>query len=207
MSEFPVDTLQRLVSATLSRILEMDEGTARRLARLEGRVIALAVKDREWRVTASVSGGRIAIVEHHEGAIDVHISGRPGDFIALVRANQRGESLAAGRIEITGDLAVAQEVQALLRDLDVEPEELLSRYVGDVAAHRIGRAARFAGSTSRRTAERFEQDLMEYLRHELRAVPTRDEVTRFMREVYALDEQVERAHARLRRLAGRRRER
>ena len=199
-----LDAFTRVLNAALNRTFALDPSAAQRLTRLEGRTLAIVVRDRGWRLFAVVRAGRLQVGRFAVEAVDVTISGRPADFIALARANQRGEMLGAGRVEIQGDLAIAQEVQGLLSELELDWEGWLAARLGDSAAHRIGRAVRGAFAVGERTARRFEQDIAEYLRHELMILPQRDEVERYGRAVFDLADAVDRAEARLRRLVSRR---
>ena len=192
--------LERLLNTALNRVLALDAGAMMRLARLEGRTLAIRLRDRDWHARAVVSQGQLELRRASSEPVDVTITGRVADFIALARANRRGEALGAGRVEIMGDLAVAQDVQALLADLDIDWDEWLAGYVGDIAAHRLGRAVRGAAGLAGTSARRLEQDLADYLRHELALVPLRPELEAYGREVYALADAVERAAARVRRL-------
>ncbi|MEQ8661445.1 MAG: SCP2 sterol-binding domain-containing protein, partial [Gammaproteobacteria bacterium] len=131
--------LERLVNAALNRVLALDTGAVARLARLEGRTLAVRLRERDWQAFAVVHEGQLELRRVPAAAIDVTITGRVTDFVALARANRRGEAIGAGRVEIMGDLAVAQDVQALLAELDIDWDEWLAGYVGDVAAHRVGR--------------------------------------------------------------------
>ncbi|MEX2482499.1 MAG: SCP2 sterol-binding domain-containing protein [Gammaproteobacteria bacterium] len=198
------EALTRALNAALNRALALDSAAAVRLGRLEGRTLAVVVREHGWRVLTVVRSGRLNILRGEDNRVDVTISGRPSDFIALVRANQRGEILGAGRVEIQGDLAVAQEVQSLLGELDLDWEEWLAGRLGDIAAHHIGRAMRGVFAFGQHTARKLEADTAEYLRHELMIVPRRDELERYGREVFELADALERSEARLRRLLAKR---
>ena len=203
-SEAALETFSRVLNAALNRALALDAGAAQRLTRLEGRTLAIVVRDRGWRLFAVVRAGRLQVGRIAVEAVDVTISGRPADFIALARDNQRGEMLGAGRVEIQGDLAIAQEVQGLLSELELDWEGWLAVHLGEITAHRIGRAVRGVFAFGEKTARRLEQDIAEYLRHGLMILPQRDEVERYGRAVFDLADAVDRAEARLRRLVSRR---
>ncbi|MEQ8230533.1 MAG: SCP2 sterol-binding domain-containing protein, partial [Gammaproteobacteria bacterium] len=168
---------------------------------------AVRLRERDWQAFAVIHQGQLELRQLAPGAVDVTITGRTADFVALARANRRGEAIGAGRVEIMGDLAIAQDVQALLAELDIDWDEWLAGYFGDVAAHRVGRLLRGAAGFAGDTAKRFEQDAGDYLRHELALVPQRAELEGWGRDVYALADAVERAAARVRRLQAKRRAR
>ena len=97
-----------------------------------------------------------------------------------------------GYVELTGDAATAQRFQKLLDFAKPDLEEELSRFIGDVAAHRIGRS-RGASATGRATCPRtMGGNIREYLQEESRDLPSRYEVERFARQVGTLRDDVER---------------
>lgn len=204
MSDFAAPGSRRLLDSALNRLLALDSGAAVRLARLEGRTLAIELRGHGWQGHARIRHGAIEVLDATPDTVDVTVRGRPADFVALARANRRGESLGAGRVEISGDLAVAQEVQALLAALDLDFEALLARYFGDVAAHRLGNLVRGAAALAVRGTRKLEQDTADWLRYEVQGVPARDELEAFGRAVFELGDAVERAEARLARLRERR---
>lgn len=197
--------LERLVSSALSRLLTADADCAERLARLEGSVIEVQLKDSPRRAYALPGRHGVHLRRHHDGDVAVRVSGRMADFIAYARASRRGDSLGAGRIEISGDLAVAQQVQALLAELSIDWEEVLAGTIGDVPAHTLGRLARALGGWGEAALRRLERDAADYLKHESRLVVQRREVEDLGRAVFALADDVERLAARVQRLRERRR--
>jgi ubiquinone biosynthesis protein UbiJ len=103
-------------------------------------------------------------------------------------------------VEATGDMDVAQDFTRLLREADVDWEELLAGRIGDLAAHQLGRMARGFSRWGRETGEHLVRDLGEYLTEEVRMIPTHPELDEFLHAVDALRDDVERASARVSRL-------
>jgi len=192
--------LEDALSLALSRLLRSNADTAARLAALDGSVIEIALRDSARSAYALPSADGVKLKRHHDGAVAVKVSGRIADFLAYARASRRGDSLGAGRIEIAGDLAVAQQVQALLAELSIDWEELLSRTIGDVPAHQVGRAARAVFAFGKQALAKLERDTADYLKHESRLVVSRQELEQFGRAVFTLTDDVDRLEARLRRL-------
>lgn len=185
----------------LTRVLTSDADNARRLAALEGRTIVIALKQSNKEFALRVFQGQLTLVQIGDPTdAEVRMTGRPGDFLALARASRRGDTIAAGRIEITGDLAIAQQVQNFLLELEVDFEELLSQYVGDVAAHHIGRFVSAGVTKASSAGVKFERDLTDYLHHESRSVVAKYETTEFADSVNQLYDEVERLAARVDRL-------
>jgi len=85
----------------------------------------------------------------------------------------------------------------LLKRADLDWEELLSRYTGDVIAHQIGNLARSLTRWSKDAGARLGQDLAEYLLFESALLPPRLEVETFLDAVDQLRNDVDRLAARL----------
>ena len=205
---FPEALLTRLeavLSVALSRLLNTNPDTATRLAALEGRVIEVALRDSARSAFALPGAHGVHLRRRHDGPVAVKVSGRIADFVAYARASRRGDSLGAGRIEIAGDLAVAQQVQALLAELKIDWEELLARAIGDVPAHQVGRATRAVFALGREALAKLERDTADYLNHESQLLPRREDLDQFGRAVFVLADDVDRLEARLQRLRQRQR--
>ncbi len=117
-----------------------------------------------------------------------------GDSEALARARQ---------IELQGDAELAQQFSTLASMASPDIEELLSRAVGDVAAHQAGEASRGLAQWVTRARVSIDRSLSEFLQEERRDLPTRFEVEEFLVDVDELSSDVERAAARLKRLQAR----
>lgn len=191
--------LEEALSVALSHLLRTNSDTAARLVALEGSVIEVALRDSARSAYALPGAHGVTLKRRHEGVVAVKVSGRVADFLAYARASRRGDSLGAGRIEIAGDLAIAQQVQALLAELSIDWEELLSHTIGDVPAHQVGRAARAVFALGKQALAKFERDTADYLKHESRLVVSRLELEQFGRAVFSLADDIERLEARIKR--------
>ena len=183
----------------LIRLLREDSETAERLDRLHGRVICLQLATSTATVCIEL-GDPIKVSRACEGEPSVSLKGHLHDFVAYAQASRAGDAFGAGRIEISGDLAAAQELQRLLQTLNPDFDSWLARVVGDAAAHRVGRTVRAGLELATHQSRRLREDLVEYLMHELRLVPTRQEVATLTRQIHEVADAAERAAARLAKL-------
>ena len=196
----PLRAVERALSGALNRVLLSDEQRATRLAGLAGTLIEVCVRDTSWRLFAEPGAHGVRLLRTHEARADVRIVGRPADFIAFARSTRRGAALGAGRIEIAGDLAVAQQVQALLGELAIDWADVLAPLIGEVAAHQVTRLFEHGFRLAGGAARRIEGDLAEWLKYEAELTPTPAELSQFARAVATVADDVERLAARLRRL-------
>ena len=111
----------------------------------------------------------------------------------------RSES-ALREIEIEGSADFANTMQHLFRNLTWDVEEDLSRFLGDVVAHRLASQARVFAAWQREVAARAAENLAEYWTEEQPVLARALDVERFNREVGAVHDDVERIEKRIERL-------
>ena len=196
----PAAALSEAVGAAFRRLSANDPAVAGSFSRLDGRILAVEIRGGGPRVMLRFHSTHAEVLGEQSAQFDVRICGSIADFIAYARASRRGESAGAGRIEISGDLQTAQDVQTLIGAIDLDIEEILARYIGGVAAHQIGRALHAVTDYGRNAVSRLEQDLSDYVRVEAGVLPTRREVDDQRRAAFELADDLARLEARLRRL-------
>jgi ubiquinone biosynthesis accessory factor UbiJ len=130
---------------------------------------------------------------------DVTISGTPFALLRLAREG-RDDPTVAGRVRIVGDMETAQRLARALAQADPDFEELLSRLIGDAAAHQVGRGLRGAYSVVAAGADTVLRDLGEFLSEESRLTPVEAELSSFAAGVDILRDDVARLAKRIERL-------
>ncbi|MDH4047968.1 MAG: SCP2 sterol-binding domain-containing protein [Gammaproteobacteria bacterium] len=197
-----MDTLQtalRPLAALLNRQIR-SKSPARALCNgLDGKTLAVRVRDTGLATYVSVASGNILLSSQYEQEPDAIVSGTLLSLLRLFRSADEN-MIRDGEVEFSGDSDVAQQFQELMRFAKPDPEEELSRLVGDVAAHGIGEFARGVEKWSRQARATVGQNISEYLQEESRVLPSRYEVDRFRRRVETLRDDVARLEAKLRRL-------
>ena len=196
-----LDSALAIVAKALNRLLATDSVAAAKLEALRGRTVLVQLTSPRAAMRISVTEDGLALERDAESAADVRIDGKLSDFIAVARARRAGRTAPAGRIAIQGDLATVQQLQGVMSGLELDWEELLAQYVGDVAARRIGRVAGRTLSWLSATGSTAERNASEYLRYEIGLLPTREDVAEFGTGAMALSEDVERLAARVARLS------
>lgn len=187
------------MQTALNSALSGSSAAARDLKQLDGKVIALEIKELPFKLYFLPQNGKLTVQAEHTGKPDMTV--RAPSFALLEAALRRGEAPPRG-IELNGDAETAQIFSRLLKQADLDWEELLSRYVGDVAAHQIGNLAHGLLRWGKDAGERFGQDLAEYLVYESASLPARHEVTAFLDGVDHLRSDVDRFAVHLQQLSG-----
>jgi ubiquinone biosynthesis protein UbiJ len=194
----PLDAALELVERELNRHVAGSTAALDLLDELEGSSFAVHVEGLGITCVLRAEPGRLALGTDATGATAT-LRARPFDLLRLVGAD--GLSQVKGtKAEISGDLQVAERFAKLLKLARPDLEEELSRWIGDIPAHALGRAAQGASAWLRRAVRALGMNTAEYLQEESRALPAPLEAQAFYDDVERLRDGVERAAARLARL-------
>jgi ubiquinone biosynthesis protein UbiJ len=190
------ETLQRV----LNRYVSESTAARERLQALEGSSFAIEVAGTGLSCVLSAANGALHVAPYAVEPPTARLRAAPLDLLKLARSGRAVAGLRKTHAEITGDLHVAESFGALLELARPDLEEVLAGFVGDIAAHEIGRAAADGLAWLTRAARSFEMNTAEYLQEESRALPAALEAQAFYDDVERLRDDVERAAARLARL-------
>ena len=184
--------------ALLNRCIDSSAGASSLARRLEGTSLQVDIEG-ITRIRASAHRGRLALLAGSDSAADAVVSGSLSALLQLLRG---GANREPGRpaAQIRGDAETANRYRELFMLARPDPEEELSRWIGDFPARRVSliarRALEFAGRVRRTAGE----NIAEYLQEEGRDLVNRTELEEFLRGVDELRETADRIEARLGRL-------
>lgn len=202
---FPKAFTAVLEDAT-NRFLRLDPDTLKRLGDIEGKVISLRIQNANSNDGAVLyffpSEGGLQMRSELDGQADVTISGNPPAFMRLLMGERARGAFANGQMQISGDLELGQRFQRVLKKLDIDWEEVVSQYVGDVAAHKFGHIARGIRDWRRQAHATLRDDAREFLQEEVRLLPRAEHVEDFLGEIDKLRADVDRLEKRIQRLQG-----
>ena len=120
-------------------------------------------------------------------------------FRSLVNSDEKTNTFTPD-MEISGDANLAQRFQQILRNMEIDWEEHLSHWVGDTAAHKLGRVFKQSRELIKEVHQTVQMDISEYLRYEKNMLPDRDEVAEYIAAVDVLRNDAERLQLRIARL-------
>src|SRR6267142_4792914 len=148
------------------------------------------------RIRASAHQARLVLLAGDDSAADAVISGSPAALLHLFKG---GANRDPGRpaAQIRGDAEIANRYRELFMLARPDPEEELSRWIGDLAARRVSLFARRALELARQARRTAGENLAEYLQEEGRDLVNKTELEEFLRHVDALRETADRIEARL----------
>jgi ubiquinone biosynthesis protein UbiJ len=193
---FPI-LLATLAETVLNHALYLAPQSLDKMASLSGKRIRIEVQDLNFTLLPSAQN--ILIFSSYKGDVDACIQGQP---FSLLRLLLQTEANLASMPEVTihGDLGVAQQLQKILQQLDIDWEEQFSKVLGDIPAHGVGSLLRKGHQHLRESIDSLHSNLEDYLQQETQQLPAATEVDHFLNATDHLRDDVARLEQRIQRL-------
>jgi ubiquinone biosynthesis protein UbiJ len=200
-----IDSIQNALIAAAeiggNRLLDFDEAALDACREMQGRCVAIDVTDLDFQLYCHPGGWGIRLSRNPPaGEVHATISGHLLALMNLAAQEDKMSTSIRERVRFHGDVALAQRLQKLVANLDIDWEEALARHTGDVLAVQIHRGARAFGEWLHDSADSLLHTSSEYLREEARLTPVQAEFDAFQSRVTELKYDVARAETRLQRL-------
>lgn len=183
----------------INTALRYDPATRIGLARLSGKILAVNITA-PIAVTLFVMplDEEIQLMANWDGDVDTRLS---GSLMALLQlSTTEVHNLKYSGVTVAGDLGLLADLQALLKNLDIDWEDMLSQFTGDIIGHQTAELIRTKFGWVKDRARSAQRLTKEFLTEELRALPSKPELNDFYRQVDEVRLAVDRAAARVEQL-------
>lgn len=188
-----------VIETSLNTLIQDDPDLVRRLARLKGQVIQVHLKEFDKRLTF-VFSQQVDVLAHYEGTPDCTLSLNVSVLPELKDQSNITKLIKQDKLELDGDIQLAQSFSQLITQCKPDIEEWISRVTGDVVAHTLVQGVTQIGQFAR-TQLRHQQDyLAQVVTEEWRLAPPPLEVAHFCDQVDEVKSQAARVEAKLNQL-------
>lgn len=137
-----VQLLTSGIEVAINTLLQLDPESQGRLKKLKDRSLQVTVHELPWPLLFSFSEQvdvRTVLddgtQETKDAPVDCLIELKLETLPLLQDSSQLTQLIQQKKLNLIGDIYVAQTFSTLIKDLDIDWEEQLSRYTGDVVAH------------------------------------------------------------------------
>lgn len=121
----------------------------------------------------------LASDEHNDCTLITSIS----SLVALKEQQQLTELIKQDKLDILGDIKVAQRFADIAESLDIDWQTELAKRIGDIPAYKLGQLGKNVLSKLTFAAEQIQADASEWFVHEKKMIVTESELTAFNKEV------------------------
>ena len=194
------DASYQLLESALNQYLSQDPEISQQLSKLHAAVIGFDLTGTGLKLYfIPGQNGQLQLVSQIEDEPDCLVSGSP---FSLLRSGMSDDpdQVFSGEVQVQGNAALAQQFTRILKQVDVDCEEQLSRLTGDVVANQLGNAFRSSRTWAKRNNQSMQLNIQEYLQEEARVLPGIFELENFYDDVDQLRDATERLSARIERL-------
>lgn len=169
------DILLTNTERIVNKLLSLDEHTSDALSALADKTIKIEVVNTNFEVFILLLDKQVVLEAEYVGDVDVIITGSPIALMALVTAGKTG----VANINIKGNVGLAQKFQSILKNMDIDWEEYMAQFSGDLVAHKIANLLRNTSRFVKKSSDTMLLNISEYLRYEKELVPDKLELDEF----------------------------
>lgn len=183
------------LETAINAALQYDPATRARLQKLDGKALELDLTAPRMTFCLGVEGEQVCVHHQWEGEISTRLS---GSAIALVRLLRDPAATPAGvGVSVSGSSALLADLQAIVRDLDIDWEAPIAQLVGDVPAHAVGEALRSVSGWLLDSLGRAPVAAAEAVSEEWQLTPPQAQFEAFVEDLQNLSLATERLEARV----------
>ena len=166
-----------------NQYLSLDEDVSLFLTPMAGKVIAVNILPWHETLYLCQTTDKIQLLEHYPAEVDTTISGTLSALGLMGLSSSPMRSIFSGEVKIEGDTHLAHKFQQLFEKLDIDLEEKLSQFTGDILAHKIGSLFRTGFNWTEDSLSSFKLNSKEFLQEETRDLPAEAEADLFYQQV------------------------
>ena len=188
------------LEAALNQYLALDQDSSCFLTPLAGKVIAVNVQPFDETIYLCPTTDSIQCLDQFPNQADTRLTGSVWALGLMGLSSTPMRSVFSGEVKIEGDMQTGRKFQELFAKLDIDLEEKLSQFTGDIIAHKVANFFRAGQSWSKDSVETFRLNAAEFLQEETRDLPSAPEVDIYYTQVDKLRTDFDRLQSRIERL-------
>ena len=191
-----IGTLNTFIISSFNRYLDCDPERAQVLQNINDKLLSITVKEANLTFSMQVQNKHFVEVDSCQES-DASIIVSVHALSEKMAGRDQNQLLKDGTIEIQGDSHVASVFNKVMNEIEIDWQDVISKYTGDVVAYQIATGAKSVASAMRRFGENLRLDVRDYLQDDLQIAVTESEVDHFIEQVDDLRARTDRLEARL----------
>lgn len=191
LSTAALASAEKIINAALA----YDPASRIALAQLEPQVLAIQITAPDFKIFVMPTQDGINLRGHYEGDITTQLQGTLPALISLIKSDRL--NLKDCGVQLFGSTSFLAELQKILKNLDLDWEEMLSQVFGDIIGHQGAELIRSKMSWTKDRVNNIQRLTSEFLTEELRVLPSKPEIAFFNAQVDDIKLGVDRVAARI----------
>lgn len=187
--------VSEIISSLINQLIANSPDIQKQMTPLVDKVVCIHVSGMKHSFYFVFEENGINFLFTENAVSDLMLSATPAVYIRKLLTLDK--NAISDDLKIEGDVGLAQKLNSFLIELELDWEELLSKYVGDIIAHQVGVSARQTLEYGQARVSALQNNIKEYLQEEAKLLPTRVEVEQFNSAVDKLRAGVDRLSAKV----------
>lgn len=188
------------LNKAINSYLNLDPESKMRVKKLSGKAIAIELLPFHFRFQCVFSEDNVEVFSDESIETETQIRGTPLQMMGVMINKDNRQQFFAEDITITGNAELGQQVIALFDELQIDWEEHMAQFVGDVPAYHVSRLMKKMGGWLRHSENSFSQDVNEYIHEEAGLFPSNEAFQDFFNDIDALRMDVDRAEIKIKKM-------
>lgn len=197
LSTAALASAEKIINAALA----YDPASRIGLAQLEPQVLAIQIIAPDFKVFVVPTQAGIHLRGHYEGEITTQLQGTLPALFSLIKTDRL--NLKDSGVQLFGSTSFLVELQKILKNLEIDWEEMLSQVFGDIIGHQGAELIRTKMSWAKDRANNIQRLTSEFLTEELRILPSKPELAFFNAQVDDIKLGADRVAARIEQILAR----
>ena len=189
------------IDTLLNKLLSLDPDTQAKLSKLKGKSLLVKIKEFHWPLLFQFSDTvSVSCVEHDQSQtpnVNCRIELGLATLPKLQDSSLLTQLIQQQELTLDGDIYIAQSFSHVLQELDIDWEDQLSLYVGDVLAHQAFQTSKTLVADGKDALQHARDSLMQRLTQQDALGVKPQEMVVFSEQVNNLRSATERLSARL----------
>lgn len=178
--------LESLINKALALSLYGTQG----LYALEQKCLVVNLTELGFPLSFIVSNNKVLVASLNENS-DCEIQTSVKTLIELKKEQQLTELIKQDKLDITGDIKIAQQFANIAETLDIDWQTELAKHIGDIPTYKLTQLGKKLTKKVSFAAKQIQADSTEWLVHEKRLVMTKSQVSAFNLQVSELEVRTE----------------
>lgn len=183
---------------TIKYFIDKDPNLKLRVQALSGKCVAITVLPLKLKTYIIFENDSLRFASDYAQEPDTQVS---GDIISFLRLlTEPHASSLPDKIQLSGDVELAQQLNNLFSGLEIDWEGELARYTGDAIAYHTGNTVKQLFAFQKQFRQSIHTMLNNYLHEEVALFPPPEEINDFFHDIDQLSLDVERLQAKINQL-------
>jgi len=195
--------LASVLEMIINQVLSRSAGSAKALEALNDQSLAINLSEFERPFCVHICNSKLLITTPTADSLkaDCIIISSIATLIELKSEQQLTELIKQNKLDIDGNIKVAQQFATLIENLDIDWASELEQHIGDIATHKVIALGRAINDKIVFAASQIQADASEYLIYEKALVVTKTELNQYIEQVTTTSSNLEQLTDKIEQLA------